>query len=1166
VEPLVHRYGENSVPALRVAKVGGSLYSGLTLDGVELVSGDSSLLSAGRIMLRPSWKDLLQGALWLSDLEIDGVRAKAEDLSTLAAHYGGEKSEGPGSIRPIQVLLRDITLETPFVSIAVDEGTLTQDGSVMLSADLEGLPVRLHGILAFRSLEALSMDVSVGAGRAFFQGKLTSPFNVKGTLRSVKLEELLAIFPQVEGKVKGKGEIDGQIDVLGAGENLSAWGALRLRKGQVAGFPIEATVPWGYRGGDFSVSSAKVKSGAGDLELKISADLRPVPVTDRFFVRGTVRNVSMKKLEQLFLSPGVNLEGEGGMVDFWTSADQGNALAGKVFVRVPELRVEGKEVLKGLRANVFLSPNWNLAVDCTGEVLGGKILGTGEVRPNAQNSLNSVNSLNPLNSLNTRWRSTMAFSLKEMKAALVAAAFPALAPLAPSGTLDADAYVVSLGNSLAVRGEARSSALTLAETRFDALSASLRYERGSVVLEGLKARIGKGLLDFSGVADLTTSELRFGGNIKGFNPQSIPALSQVEGLCDVTLGVQGTMTSPRVTAAITSEESKVAGVSLRRVRLSGTYENGKVSLPETILRLPGGSLSFRGDVDLPKNEEPHLDLSGVLTNLDLGTLTKSWDTNVRGRIEGNLKVSGAVSNAALTAMLRSDAIAVGSTDVRDFRLDMAGTTQNLEVRGVKAKINEGALEGSGALSFGRRGKIQVDMKVKGIEIRSLLAQFGMDGGVGGYLDGFLSFRGSPLRPELALEVTSPLTIQETLVDHLTLSLISPARGKFDLNASGQMGNLTLTLKGHMERNKGGWGYAAESGFLDLDQLVSAKMPSMKGRFAGSVKVRVTGRMNGRRNREPAVANVLVTLPTLSVAGVELQNLSLPIRVSEGQARVQEGTGVVYDGKIDVSADISMPDQQWKATAKISGLDIAQAAQPFMAQGAIVGSADVNVQLRGNYGTLMMVFANGDFRSSEGYIHKFDVLKNIAKDGRVTFEEIRGSFFWDGQDLWLNPGTQVTAKPGAPLYKYFAVNGPLGVLGKGLALNCKGRFDIQALDTVMEALKGVFQLMTGTLAGNGQLLRQAVGKLVGYTERDFQDVTFQLRGSWQELRLLNLTIDKSLEAYLPLRNEATQRKESEKKIQFNLKIPTGPGGDEDLTTREQFKKQLLNNLLNQLSPY
>jgi hypothetical protein len=295
----------------------------------------------------------------------------------------------------------------------------------------------------------------------------------------------------------------------------------------------------------------------------------------------------------------------------------------------------------------------------------------------------------------------------------------------------------------------------------------------------------------------------------------------------------------------------------------------------------------------------------------------------------------------------------------------------------------------------------------------------------------------------------------------------------------------------------------------------------------------------------------------------MRDISLPIRLEGDKAKILDGAGVAYDGKISITADVDLPHQEWKATAKVAGLDFGQAAAPFLKEGAVVGSADVNVQLKGDYGSLMMVFANGDFRSSEGDIHDFEVLKSITPDGRIAFKEIRGSFFWNGQDLWLNPGTQVTAPPRAPLYRYFSISGPLGVLGKGLNLNCQGRFDVHALDTVLGALKGVFQFMTGSLSGGGgaQLARQAVGKLIGITEREFQEVSFQLKGSWQELQLLNLKIDKSLEGYLPLQDdEPTSRSAGDQKFKLNIKIPVGPGNeDSDESTQDQFKRQLLDNL-------
>ena len=192
-----------------------------------------------------------------------------------------------------------------------------------------------------------------------------------------------------------------------------------------------------------------------------------------------------------------------------------------------------------------------------------------------------------------------------------------------------------------------------------------------------------------------------------------------------------------------------------------------------------------------------------------------------------------------------------------------------------------------------------------------------------------------------------------------------------------------------------------------------------------------------------------------------------------------------------------------------------------------------------------------------------MIETISPIKRITFEAIRGTFFWDGSDLWLNPGTQATAGPGEPLYRYFSVNGPLGIPGKGLKLVCKGRFDIQLLNRVLGALKGVFQYFTGGLS-NGDLLKNVVGKALGIKKRDFQDVSFVLAGGWSNLQLLNLRIDKPLKDYLPLEklNRTEEQRGDGAQFRLNLKFPTGPGaeGGED-RTEDQIKEQLLDNLLN-----
>jgi hypothetical protein len=1145
-EPLVRRYGAESVPALQVAGVEGNLWSGITLGGVRLVSGDSVLLRADRVMIRPSWQDLTHGVLWLSDLEIGGVRANVEDLSTLAARYGGGGDPKTEGLRPLRVLLKDITFDTPLYSVSLNEGLLTQDGTVQLSADMGGLPVRIDGRLSFSPLEALSADVRIGSGRGSLEGRLMAPFDVRGQFRSLKLSELLSVLSSVY-KIDGEGDFDGSFTLQGAGEALKAWGRVGLTRGKIAGIPVSASIPWGYKEGNLVISQAKLESLSADIELRASADLRPVPLTDRLLVRGSAKNVLLKNLDEA-LSLNMKLSGAGGMVDFWASADQTGNTAGKVFVRLPDLKANGIQIVKGLRVEALMSPARSLTVNGVGEVFGAKLTASGEggLRP------------------------AMLFSVDGMDAARIAATFPALAPLTPAGTLSLS---VRVDERLAARGELRSAKLVLGGVRIDDLAASARYEADRVVLEDLKGKIGKAPLGLSGVVDLKEETLQFDGLLRGLSPASVAALEgQVTGPCDVSLTVEGTMRSPRVTVAVAGENNRIGDIPIRGLRLSGTYADDRVSIPETVLALPGGTVSFHGAVDLPKGAEPVLDLSAGAVALDLDKIVPdSTELSLTGRVGGTLKLRGPISDMALEALVESDKITVASMDVRDLRLDFSGTTRNVEVRAVRFKLDDGSLEGKGNLTFGRRGGLNVDMKVQGLELRALLARFGVDAGMGGYLDGTLSLKGTHRRPELTLRVTAPLTVKETLVDHLSITVTSPKRGRLELDAAGRMGELQVNLGGYLQRGKEGWSYSVESGPLDIDLLAAARMPSMKGKYSGDLRVNVSGNLGRRRNRNsgPRPVDISVSMPSFSTAGITVQDIFLPIRLLGDQVALRDGTARLFDGKVSLSADVSLPNQHWRAAVKVAGLDIGKATESFMSGGAIVGSADIGVSANGNYGTLMMTFAKGDFRSGSGYLHKFGALKAVTKDGRLPFAEIRGTFFWDGRDLWLNPGTQVTAPPGAPLYRHFAINGSLGVPGNGLGLMCQGRFDIQALNTILEALHGLFQLMTGTLSGGGSigssLLRGVLAKAVGYTEHDFQDVTFQLKGNWQELQLLNLQISKSLESYLTIINDETEEKEkeTERRFRLHIRIPTGPGGVEDSEdAMNQFKKQLLDNLLNQ----
>ncbi|MBQ3347381.1 MAG: hypothetical protein IJG39_09870, partial [Synergistaceae bacterium] len=256
--------------------------------------------------------------------------------------------------------------------------------------------------------------------------------------------------------------------------------------------------------------------------------------------------------------------------------------------------------------------------------------------------------------------------------------------------------------------------------------------------------------------------------------------------------------------------------------------------------------------------------------------------------------------------------------------------------------------------------------------------------------------------------------------------------------------------------------------------------------------------------------------------------------------------------------------EWRGNVKASHVDFGKLAQPFMPEGEVVGTVDANVTMKGSSSMGMnLSFADGNFSTSAGALQSVKALESITPTGKITFEKISGSFFWDGKDLFLNPGTGARAGFDEPLYRYFTINGSCGIPGKGMKLLCDGRFDLKLLDQLLGAMKGVFQYMTGGLTRN--VLRDAASRVMGIKRRDFQNVSFTLANSPYDPQLRDLKVTKPIEDFLPIdvlnRDEEKQRDTTQFKMSFKLPVGKGAPSAEDESPSDQFKQQLIDNLFN-----
>lgn len=1157
--PIVRHIGSGLVPSLRVEGLEGSLYGGYTVTGAALVSGDAALLEFRRLSVRPNWSSILSGSPWPEALELEGLSTDVESLRSLADRFGGgTASSEPLHVLPVRISVRDAAVSSPWGALNLTSLDLSEQGGLVLRSALGELPLEADAVIGFSPLEVVSSDVRIGKGKGSFKGRLEQPFDLRGDLSALSLGSLLELLPD-GADLRGTGRLDGRFSVRGTVDDLEAGGVLSLTHTHVRDVPLELRLPWSWSGGVLTVSDAAFRSLSADASLALSADFRGGAGTSgpRLAARGSAKGVSLKNIGRL-LAPQAGLAGEGGQVRFNLTADASGSVSGDLSASLPEVAAGGKRLVRNLTADIRLTPGAPPHIVCDGEVFGGRVRGRGE-------ALRRDGALRP----------EMSFTATELDTALMASAFPALAAAAPSGKL---ALTVRVDEAMAVSGTLSSPGLTAGGVTVRDLSASLRCADGRAVLERLEGRIGKAPLSLSGTADLRRKGLGFEGRVLGLDPRSIPQIaSQVRGLLDVKAFVGGSFSDPRVTVHLTGKDARVADIPLRGLKLSASYADGRLTLPESALNLPGGTLTLRGTVALPRDGKPQLDLSGILNGLNLASLSGAGKPQgLEGTLQGSFKVSGPADSAALSASLRGTGIRAGGVPLDRLELDLRGTTREIRVNRLSASLGKGTLEGKGSVSLSARNpmdrKLDVRLAVRDLSLRELLNPFVPDAPVGGILNGSLTLQGSPARPEATLRVDTPLTVRETIIDRLALSVQSSGKDRFALHASGKLGDFGLAVKGDVRREGSGWRYSMTTEPLDLDRMLSAKSPSLKGKLAGRMTAKLTGAVGAKGDGAlPSVA-VSLSIPRLTASGMTVTDIALPFRVSGGKATLSGGRAVFCKGSVRADADVNLAESKWQGTARVSGVDLGDLTRPFLPEGELVGSADANVRLKGNFGALMMVFANGSFTTSGGYLHKVEMIETISPIKRITFEAIRGTFFWDGSDLWLNPGTQATAGPGEPLYRYFSVNGPLGIPGKGdkgdkgdkgLKLVCKGRFDVQMLNKVLGAMKGVFQYFTGGLS-NTNLLKSVLGEALGVNKRDFQDVSFVLAGGWSNLQLLNLRIDKPLKDYLPLEklNRTEEQRGDGAQFRLNLKFPTGPGakGGEN-RTEDQLKDQLLDNLLN-----
>ena len=673
--------------------------------------------------------------------------------------------------------------------------------------------------------------------------------------------------------------------------------------------------------------------------------------------------------------------------------------------------------------------------------------------------------------------------------------------------------------------------------------------------------------------NLNNSTLSANANVQNVELGFIPELKDLKGTYSLKADASGKFTDINaiaVNASISARDSGFQEMRFGNADIPLSFKNGILTINGAKASLPGGNLSAKGTVNIRNINSPVLDVTASTGGINISQLLDGLnvaDVPATGNVKGNVSVKGRADNPRVSAAINATNIkAVNLVDVPSANIVADGDMKRINFVKIQAKVNGAEINGTGRINPDMNNimasGVHVETEIKHLDLKALLKNFMQKAPVEGVIDAIAGVTGTFEQPTAFLHLTRPVLYQKSEIHDISVSVKSPEPNHFLVNGKARVDNFKPESDIDIQIKDDGIYYAVDTKPLDIESAIESQMPDMAGIAKGFATVSVRGSTKPHDNiTVNAKSNAITIMDKIKIA-----NINIPVKyiTDSGRVQMRKARAELSGGIIESNFDFDTATSEWVGYADISHLDFGKLAQPFMPEGELVGSVDAHIDMNGSSPMGMaMNFAEGRFKTGPGCIQKMEMLKRITPTEKITFEEISGSFFWNGKDLFLNPGTGARAGFDEPLYRYVTINGSAGIPGKGMRLLFDGRFDMNLLDRLLGAMKGVFQYMTGSLAKN--VLRDAASRVMGFQGRDFQNVSFTLANSWEKPELRDLKVTKPIEDFLPIdilnKDEEKQKETTQFKMSFKLPVGEGAPSAEEESPGDQFKRQLIDNLFN-----
>jgi hypothetical protein len=280
-------------------------------------------------------------------------------------------------------------------------------------------------------------------------------------------------------------------------------------------------------------------------------------------------------------------------------------------------------------------------------------------------------------------------------------------------------------------------------------------------------------------------------------------------------------------------------------------------------------------------------------------------------------------------------------------------------------------------------------------------------------------------------------------------------------------------------------------------------------------------------------------------------VSADFSISDGKTFVEDSYADAYGGEIRAQLIKDLNVSRWGGKLTVKSADMAAAYKDIFpaSEGSITGTTNFLARFAGDSDRTSMQDGDGTLEIYDGEITGFESAESISKlhGGKpLRFSSAHFTFSLDGKNIYILPGSRVSAPKEDTIFKYVMLDGSV-TTEQEVDISCVGNVNIRALNAFVSGIQGVLTTAVEAGAGNSEeLLHSFLGNAItGFSKNEFRDISLKVKGHPGEMVFSDLSIAAPVKAetFPDVLNDPENSKEKDtERIELKLTFPVGPGSD------------------------